>query len=125
MFLPGSILDPRCRTIISPIETFCPSARLTPRYFGFESFRFLAVPPAFVVAMKLACSLQLAASRIQACKIYRRRGRKSRMVWKTSFRSAVPSLLWFLSGSHPLVWGGFLQARKHDRSFRYGTRNFQ
>src|SRR3989338_5071086 len=53
IFLPGSIFVPRCRTIISPIPTFCPSARLTPRYFGFESFRLCAVPPAFVWAIVL------------------------------------------------------------------------
>src|SRR3989344_233391 len=53
MFLPGSIFVPRCRTTISPIPTFCPSERFTPRYLGFESFRLCAVPPAFVWAIEL------------------------------------------------------------------------
>lgn len=33
------------------MRTWSPSARLTPKYFGFESRRFLAVPPAFFVAI--------------------------------------------------------------------------
>jgi hypothetical protein len=37
--------------MISPMRTWSPSARFTPKYFGFESRRFLAVPPAFFVAM--------------------------------------------------------------------------
>src|SRR3989344_2330649 len=53
MFLPAMIAVPRWRTIISPIPAFWPSARLTPRYFGFESFRLCAVPPAFVWAIVL------------------------------------------------------------------------
>jgi hypothetical protein len=44
---------PRCRTMMPPALTVCPSERFTPRYFGCESLRFLAVPPAFFFAITL------------------------------------------------------------------------
>src|SRR3989344_6931030 len=42
---------PRWRTIIAPGCALWPSESLIPRYFGFESLKFLAVPPAFLCAI--------------------------------------------------------------------------
>ena len=52
-FLPAMIFVPRCRTIIEPTFADCPSASLVPKYFGFESRRFFAEPPAFLCAIVL------------------------------------------------------------------------
>ncbi len=42
---------PRWRTKILPGFASCPPKSLTPKYFGLESVRFLAVPPAFLLAI--------------------------------------------------------------------------
>ena len=48
-FLPGMIFVPRWRTIIEPDLAVTPSASLMPKYFGFESLKFLADPAAFLL----------------------------------------------------------------------------
>ena len=50
-FVPAMMAVPRWRTIIEPDWAIWPSASLIPRYFGFESLKFLAVPPAFLCAI--------------------------------------------------------------------------
>lgn len=50
-FLPASIFVPRWRTITIPGRAVAPSASFTPRYFGLESVRFFAEPPALVDAI--------------------------------------------------------------------------
>ena len=54
-FVPAIMTVPRWRTITEPACAFCPSASLMPRYFGFESLKFLAVPPAFLWAILFLC----------------------------------------------------------------------
>src|SRR5580765_5946116 len=48
---PGLIGVPRCLTMIDPPWMSCPSKRLTPRRWEFESRPFLELPPAFLCAM--------------------------------------------------------------------------
>jgi hypothetical protein len=50
-FLPAIILVPLWRTITDPTLAVSPEYSLVPRYFGFESRRFFAEPPAFLCAI--------------------------------------------------------------------------
>lgn len=50
-FFPAMIFVPLWRTKIEPAWAGWPANNLTPRYFGLESLKFLAVPPAFVCAI--------------------------------------------------------------------------
>lgn len=50
-FLPAMMRVPRWRTMIDPVLAISPSESLTPRYWGFESCKPVAVPADFVSAI--------------------------------------------------------------------------